>query len=154
MEKFGLPVFLRFGLMVLSSAFRFSYNSAFRIRANCPVRLILENFRIFESKMSKNFKFTRYSGPVFGNTKEWKLFLAFQEKVSNCGLATLLEGAGYFFNISKVNSQTFILLWCKKCEKLEKEGILVINGVSTTYLWRKNEEKANCRKLITLQLKK
>ena len=56
-------------------------------------------------------------------------------------LATLLEGAGYFFNISKVNSQTFILLWCKKCEKLEKEVILVINGVSTTYLWRKNEEK-------------
>ena len=30
-------------------------------------------------------------------------------------LATLLEGAGYFFNISKVNSQTFILLRWKKC---------------------------------------
>ena len=28
-----------------------------------------------------------------------------------------------------------------KCEKLENEVILVINGVSTIYLWRKNEEK-------------
>ena len=56
-------------------------------------------------------------------------------------LATLLKGVGYFFNISKVNSQTFIVLWCKKCEKLEKEVILVINGVPTTCLWRKNEEK-------------
>ena len=54
-------------------------------------------------------------------------------------LATLLEGVAYFFNISKVNSQTFIVSWCKKCEKLEKEVILVINGVPTTYLWRKNE---------------
>ena len=46
-----------------------------------------------------------------------------------------------FSNLFKVKSQTFILLWCKKCEKLEKEVILVINGVSTTYLCKKNEEK-------------
>ena len=38
MVKFGLPVFLRFGLMVKNSALRFSYNSAFRIRPNGPVR--------------------------------------------------------------------------------------------------------------------
>ena len=38
MVKFGLPVFLRFGLMVKNSAFWFSYNSAFRIRPNGPVR--------------------------------------------------------------------------------------------------------------------
>ena len=37
--QFGLPVFLRFGLMVNNSAFRFSYNSAFRIRPNGPVCL-------------------------------------------------------------------------------------------------------------------
>ena len=41
MVKFGLPVFLRFGLMVKNSALRFSYNSAFRIRPNGPVRLVL-----------------------------------------------------------------------------------------------------------------
>ena len=38
MVKFGLPVFLRFGLMVKNSALRFSYDSAFRIRPNGPVR--------------------------------------------------------------------------------------------------------------------
>ena len=39
MVKFGLPAFLRFGLMVKNSALRFSYNSAFRIRPNGPVRM-------------------------------------------------------------------------------------------------------------------
>ena len=43
MVKFGLPVFLRFGLMVKNSAFRFSYDSVFQIRPNGPVRL-LETF--------------------------------------------------------------------------------------------------------------
>ena len=41
MVKFGLTVFLRFGLMVKNSAFRFSYDSAFQIRPNCPVRFFL-----------------------------------------------------------------------------------------------------------------
>ena len=40
---------------------------------------------------------------------------------------------------SKVNS--FILLRCKKCEKLVNEVINVINRVSTTYLWKKNGRK-------------
>ena len=38
MVKFGLPVFLQFGFMVKNSAFRFSYDSAFQIRPNGPVR--------------------------------------------------------------------------------------------------------------------
>ena len=37
MVKFGLPVFLRFGLMVKNSAYWFSYDSAFRIRPYGPV---------------------------------------------------------------------------------------------------------------------
>ena len=37
MVKFGLPVFYHFCLMVKSLAFRFSYDSAFRIRPNGPV---------------------------------------------------------------------------------------------------------------------
>ena len=41
MVKLGLPVFLRFGLTVKNSAFRFSYNSAFRIWPNGPVRFSL-----------------------------------------------------------------------------------------------------------------
>ena len=41
MVKFGLPVFLRFGLMVKNSAFWFSYDSAFRIRPNVPVFLCI-----------------------------------------------------------------------------------------------------------------
>ena len=36
-------------------------------------------------------------------------------------LATLLEGAGLLFKIFECEYQTFILLRCKKCEKLEKE---------------------------------
>ena len=40
-----------------------------------------------------------------------------------------------------MNSQTFNVLSGLKCEKLAKYVIKVINGVSTTYLWRKNEEK-------------
>ena len=43
MVKFGLPVILRFGLMVKKSAFRFSYNSAFRIWPNSPVRSVLHD---------------------------------------------------------------------------------------------------------------
>ena len=44
MVKFGLLVFYHFGLMVKNSAFQFSYDSAFRIRPNGPVRfcVILE----------------------------------------------------------------------------------------------------------------
>ena len=38
MVKFGLPVFYHFGLMVKNSALQFSYDSAFRIRPNGPVR--------------------------------------------------------------------------------------------------------------------
>ena len=38
MVKFGLPVFLRFGLMVKYSFFRFSYDWTFRIWPNGPVR--------------------------------------------------------------------------------------------------------------------
>ena len=50
------------------------------------------------------------------------------------GLATLLEGAGCFFNISKVNSQTFTLLWWKKCVKLAKNVKKVINkGIGTCF---------------------
>ena len=62
-------------------------------------------------------------------------------KITSQGLATLIEGAGcFFFKVnSKVNS--FILLWWKKCEKLAKKWIIVINGVSTNYLWKKNQEK-------------
>ena len=54
--------------------------------------------------------------------------------------ATLLEGV----NNKKINKihqvNSFILLWCKKCEKLENEVILVQRSVSTINLWRKNEE--------------
>ena len=51
------------------------------------------------------------------------------------------SGAGYFvFKVFKVNSQTFILLWCKKCEKLEKEVILVQRSVSTINVCKKNEQ--------------
>ena len=35
---------------------------------------------------------------------------------------------------------SFILLWYKKCEKLENEVILVQRSASTINLWRKNEE--------------
>ena len=44
MVKFGLTVLLRFGLMVKYSAFRFYYDSAFRIRPNGPVRLSFNNY--------------------------------------------------------------------------------------------------------------
>ena len=51
------------------------------------------------------------------------------------------SGAGYFvFKVFKVNSQTFILLWCKKCEKLEKEVIFVQRSVSTINVCKKNEQ--------------
>ena len=39
MVKFGLPIFYHFGLMVKNSAFRFSYDSAFWIRPNGPIRM-------------------------------------------------------------------------------------------------------------------
>ena len=49
-------------------------------------------------------------------------------------VATLLEGAGCFFNTSKVNSQTFTLLWWKKCVKLAKNVKKVINkGIGTCF---------------------
>ena len=52
-------------------------------------------------------------------------------------LATLLEVAGYFFNISKVFFQNLIHLWWKKCEKLE--NVLIYSESSQ---W-KNTKKAN-----------
>ena len=56
-------------------------------------------------------------------------------------LATLLEGVNNKF--FKVNFKKYILFknGCFKAVKLVKKVILVINGVSTTYLWTKNEEK-------------
>ena len=48
-------------------------------------------------------------------------------------LATLLEGAGYFFNITSIQKYILTLLWLKKC--------VVTNVVPTIKLWRKNEEK-------------
>ena len=51
------------------------------------------------------------------------------------------EGTGYFF-INKIsNFQSFIVLRWKKCVKLANKVIIVINRVSTIYLWKKNEEK-------------
>ena len=56
-------------------------------------------------------------------------------------LATLLEGVNNKF--FKVNFKKYILFknGCFKAVKLVKKVILVINGVSTIYLWTKNEEK-------------
>ena len=51
MVKFGLPVFYHFGLMVKNSAFQFSYDPAFRIRPNGPVR---NNNEIGLKRMQQN----------------------------------------------------------------------------------------------------
>ena len=66
----------------------------------------------------------------------------------NRGLATLLEGVNN--KIFKVNFKKYILFknGCFKAVKLVKKVILVINGVSTTYLWTKNEEK---RPILNIQ---
>ena len=39
------------------------------------------------------------------------------------GLATLLEGTGYLFDISIITIAILNLLWCKKCVKLENVSI-------------------------------
>ena len=54
------------------------------------------------------------------------------------GLATLLEGAGLAFDIQKCSKFNY---GCFKAVKLVKNVIIVINGVPTIYLWKKNEEK-------------
>ena len=53
----------------------------------------------------------------------------------------LLEGVNNKF--FKVNFKKYILFknGCFKAVKLVKKVILVINGVSTIYLWTKHEEK-------------
>ena len=53
----------------------------------------------------------------------------------------LLEGAGLAFDISKVFKISKINYGCFKTVKLVKKVIIVINGVPTSYLWRKNQEK-------------
>ena len=76
-----------------------------------------------------------------------KKFLKFQSikmsmtKSNLWGLATLLLKGPVTFSLKIVNFNSFILLWWKKCVKLVKKVILVINEVPTTYLWKKNEEK-------------
>ena len=65
MVKFGLPVFYHFGLMVKNSAFQFSYDSAFRIRPNGPVR--------YEMDPSRAKIFTK-----FPNIQNFKIFRDWQ----------------------------------------------------------------------------
>ena len=50
-------------------------------------------------------------------------------------LETLLKGAGLAFHISKVLKNSKIHYGCFKAVKLVKKVIIVINGVSTIYLW-------------------
>ena len=57
------------------------------------------------------------------------------------GLATLLEGAGYLFSQAKISKSIKSFLWSFKCEKLVNKLTKVINGVPTTYLWKKMKKK-------------
>ena len=54
-------------------------------------------------------------------------------------LAILLERVRLTFSTNIPNFQSFNVFRWKKCVKLVNEVIIVINGVPTTYLWRKNE---------------
>ena len=78
--------------------------------------------------------------PVFS-----KLFLSGsnikKQKTIGFDLATLLEGAGWSFFTVNQNVETLFFLLSFKCVKLDNKVIIVINVVSTAYLWRKNEEK-------------
>ena len=60
------------------------------------------------------------------------------------GLATLLEGAGYFFYISSIQKYILTLFWLKKCVKLIKKVILVTTEVPTVKLWEKKENVSCC----------
>ena len=44
-----------------------------------------------------------------------------RKKETNWKLATLLEGAGYFFTIFDWELNLFIVLWCKKAVKLSNQ---------------------------------
>ena len=49
-------------------------------------------------------------------------------------LATLLEGAGLFFNISSAIFQKNIQIWTNKCVKLERKCVHLVLSVSTSVL--------------------
>ena len=46
------------------------------------------------------------------------------------GLATLLEGAGYFFNIPSIQNYILTPLWLKKCVKFAKKVKLMAQSQS------------------------
>ena len=54
-------------------------------------------------------------------------------------VATLLEGAGWIFNIKIVTKLNSIFIWCNKCEKLDYEVLFGESGVSTINTKKKNE---------------
>ena len=56
----------------------------------------------------------------------------------NLGLATLIEGVGLLFSKLIIRFESFNLLWCYKCVKLENEVFYEENCVSTIILKEKN----------------
>ena len=60
------------------------------------------------------------------------------------------EGTSCVFTNEISNIQSFSVFGGLKCEKLVKYVIKVINGVPTTYLWRKNEEKGPILRVISI----
>ena len=100
----------------------------------CP---ITHDFDLIEED---NFLLMDTGCPLFGS-KTTFCFDVLYCKITNeqQGLATLLEGAGLAFDI--VFKFSKIDYGCFKAVKLVKNVIIVINGVPTIYLWKKNEEK-------------
>ena len=59
-------------------------------------------------------------------------------------MSTLLEGAGYTFNIFECDFQSFILLWCKKAVKLDENGLQSNLSASTIDGKKKKGQSASC----------
>ena len=70
-------------------------------------------------------------------------------------LATLLEGAGLFFNISSAIFQKNIQIWTNKCVKLERKCVHLVLSVSTSVLINKRGQLASIsvrKRLFKLKL--